>query len=79
MSIYDYDVPTSEVCPVPLAEAARLARLPADVLLLVAEGGAIGFLFTPHGPMFDPVECLGLGYIADGMDDRAKVDGGAPW
>jgi hypothetical protein len=61
-----------EYRPVPLAEAARIARVsPAELLYLAAAMAgwgpyAITVFHGPVGPLFDPQECRGLACIFEG-------------
>lgn len=78
----DDHLPTVDVRPVPLAKAARLARLAPEDLLALAIATAdwppedrISILPGPGGPWFDPVECKGLGYILDGNPDIPRTGG----
>lgn len=65
-----------DVQPVPLAEAARIAKLDPETLLELVETQGdlpVGYRVTTWpslaGPMFDPDEMLALAVIAEGIEE----------
>jgi hypothetical protein len=72
---------THEVRPVPLEEAARLARItPAELLAIAAAPELTGeyglsVLAGMEGMLFDPDECLGIAIILGRYpDERGGAD-----